>query len=87
MAKRIISRVRQARLDMAAHLGRTVSIREVSRETGIAVSTLRRLEDNKAEGVDFATLTRLAEFYGVSRIDDLFQMTEEERRALQLALA
>ncbi len=48
---------------------------------------VQRLEENKAEGVDFATLTRLAEFYGVSRIDDLFQMTEEERRALRLALA
>ena len=87
MAKRITSRVRQARLDMAARLGRTVSIREVSRETGIAVSTLRRLEDDKAEGVDFATLTRLAEFYGVARIDDLFQMADEDRRTLRLALA
>ena len=85
MSKRITSRVRQARLDMAAQAGRTVSIREVSRETGIAVSTLRRLEDNKAEGVDFATLTRLAEFYGASRIDDLFQMTEEDRRAARIA--
>jgi len=72
---------------MAARLGRTVSIREVSRETGIAVSTLRRLEDDKAEGVDFATLTRLAEFYGVARIDDLFQMADEDRRTLRLALA
>ena len=87
MAKRITSRVRQARLNMAARLGRTVSIREVSRETGIAVSTLRRLEDDKAEGVDFATLTRLAEFYGAARIDDLFQMADEDRRTLRLALA
>jgi DNA-binding Xre family transcriptional regulator len=85
MAKRITSRVRQARLDMAARLGRTVSIREVSRETGIAVSTLRRLEDDKAEGVDFATLTRLAEFYGVARIDDLFQMADEDRRTARVA--
>jgi DNA-binding Xre family transcriptional regulator len=87
MTKRITSRVRQARLNMAARLGRTVSIREVSRETGIAVSTLRRLEDDKAEGVDFATLTRLAEFYGAARIDDLFQMADEDRRTLRLALA
>ena len=87
MTKRITSRVRQARLNMAARLGRTVSIREVSRETGIAVSTLRRLEDDKAEGVDFATLTRLAEFYGAARIDDLFQMADEDWRTLRLALA
>ena len=85
MTKHITSRVRQARLDMAARLGRTISIREVSRETGIAVSTLRRLEEDKAEGVDFATLTRLAEFYGAARIDDLFQMTDDARRAARIA--
>ena len=86
MAKRIQSRVKQLRLETAARLGRTVSIREVSRETGIAVSTLRRLEGGRVEGVDFDTVTRLAEFYGVSRLDDLFQMIDE-RRALCLALA
>lgn len=86
MAKRVKSRVRQLRLNKAAKLGRTVSIREVSRETGIAVSTLRRIEDNKAEGIDFATLTRLAEFYETNQLDDLFQVTDE-RRTLRFATA
>ena len=86
MAKRVRSRAKQARLDLAAKQGRTLSLQEVSRVTGIAVSTLRRIEENKAEGVDFSTLTRLAEFYQVTTIDDLFQIVDE-RLALRLAVA
>lgn len=77
MGKRIRSRVRQVRLDYAARLGRVVSIREVSRETGVSVSTIRRLEEDRAEGIDFSTLARLASFYGVAMIDELFEMTDD----------
>jgi len=53
---------------------------------GIAVSTLRRIEEDKAEGVDFSTLTRLAEFCETTTIDALFQIVDE-RRALRLVVA
>jgi DNA-binding Xre family transcriptional regulator len=86
MAKRVTPRIKQLRLDRAAHLGRTISIREVSRETGIAVSTLRRIEGNEAEGVDFSTLSKLAEFYEVSNIGDLLSI-EDVWRTLRLASA
>jgi DNA-binding Xre family transcriptional regulator len=86
MPKKITPRIKQLRLDRAARLGRTISIREVSRETGVAVSTLRRMENNEAEGVDFATLVKLAEYYEVSSIGDLLSI-EDVRRALRLALA
>lgn len=86
MAKRVTPRIKQLRLDRAAQLGRTISIREVSRETGIAVSTLRRMENNEAEGVDFATLGKLAEFYEATNIGELLSL-EDVRRALRLALA
>jgi DNA-binding Xre family transcriptional regulator len=86
MPKRIRSHVKQLRLNKAATEGRTISLREVSRETGIAVSTLRRIEADQAEGVDFATLTKLAEFYGAQNIGDLLSI-EEARRTLRLAMA
>lgn len=86
MAKRVVPRIKQLRLDRAAHWGRTISIREVSRETGIAVSTLRRMESNEAEGVDFSTLSKLADFYQASNIGDLLTL-EDVRRALRAAAA
>jgi DNA-binding Xre family transcriptional regulator len=86
MPKRVRSHVKQLRFNKAAAEKRTISIREVSRETGIAVSTLRRIEANEAEGVDFATLTKLAEYYGAQNIGDLLSF-EDARRALRLALA
>ncbi len=86
MAKRIKSQLKKLRLELAVRRGNTVSIREVSRTTGIAVSTLRHLEEGEVKGVDFATVTKLAEFYGAGRIDDLFQMVDERRTRL-LAVA
>ncbi len=84
MAKKITPRLKQLRLDHAAKLGRTISIREVSRETGIAVSTLRRIENNEVAGVDFSTLSKLADFYGVGDIGDLLSL-EDARLARLLA--
>ena len=85
MAKHIKPQLRKLRLELAVRRGNTVSIREVSRTTGIAVSTLRHLEEGEVKGVDFATITKLAEFYGASRIDDLFQMVDERRTRLLAA--
>ena len=85
MAKQIRSQLKRLRLEMAVRRGDTVSIREVSRATGIAVSTLRHLEAGDVKGVDFSTVTKLAEFYGASRLDDLFQMVDERLSRLAVA--
>ena len=43
-----------------------MSLRELSRQTGIAESTLSRLETGKTKGIDFATLATLCDFFNVS---------------------
>jgi DNA-binding Xre family transcriptional regulator len=86
MAKRVLSKIRQLRLDMAARLGRAVTLAEVSTTTGIAISTLSRLENGQVKGIEFATLVKLAEFYGAQSTNDLISL-EDARRALRLALA
>jgi DNA-binding Xre family transcriptional regulator len=42
------------------------------------------IENNKAEGVRFDTLTRLAKFYGVKRLGELleFDLTEENENPI-----
>lgn len=84
--KQIVTRARQLRYEMAARLGRAVTLKEVSQATGVAVSTLSRLESGQAQGIEFATLAKLAAFYGVSSTNDVLSL-EDARRALRLALA
>lgn len=78
MTKQVKSKLRQARLNMAARLGRTVSVSEVHRATKIAISTIRRLESDDAVGIEWTTLARLAEFFGAATIDELFELVEGE---------
>ncbi|HEU4328124.1 MAG TPA: helix-turn-helix transcriptional regulator [Roseiflexaceae bacterium] len=84
MAKAVRSRVKQLRLNLAARLGREVTLKEVYTATGIAVSTLSRIENNQIQGIEFATLVKLADFYGVNDIGELIGF-EEERLALHPA--
>lgn len=84
--KRVVSRAKQLRLDMAARLGREVTLKEVFDTTGIAISTLSRIENNQAKGIEFATMAKLAEFYGIASTGDLLSL-EDARRTLRMALA
>lgn len=86
MPRVVKTRLRQLRLDRAAHLGREVTMKEVCDATGIAISTLSRIENNQVQSVEFATLVKLADFYEVSEVGQLLSL-EEIRRALRLALA
>ncbi len=72
-------RVKQLRLERAAKLGRDVTLEEVSHNTGIALSTLSNIENNRVVRVDFTTLTRLAKFYEVTSICDVLELTTEKR--------
>jgi DNA-binding Xre family transcriptional regulator len=66
------------RLQRAAQLGRDVTLEEVSRTTGIGMTTLSNIENNKVRGVEFSTLERLADFYGVASICDLLELSAEQ---------
>ena len=74
---RVVSRARQLRLDMAARLGRAVTLEEVAEQTGITVAALSRIENNKNERIDFDTITKLCTFYGVG-VGDLLEIEDSE---------
>ena len=87
MAKKVSSRAKQLRLAMAAKRGREVTLKEVYETTGIAISTLSRLENNQVRGVDFATLAKLAEFYCVSNMADLLAVEEARQLPTQAGVS
>jgi DNA-binding Xre family transcriptional regulator len=80
---RIVSRVRQARLNYAQRLGRDVSIAEVAEQVGITRAALRKIENGEVS-VSFPVLARLCAFYELQPGDLLGY---EDRLALQLAAA
>jgi transcriptional regulator with XRE-family HTH domain len=86
MTKRVTFRFRQLRRELAAKEQRDVTLKEVSESTGIAISTLSRLESGGAQGVEIRTLERLAAFYKVGSGADLL-LVEDARRTRQLAAA
>ncbi len=63
---KIVSRVLQVRLDYQARLGRKVTLRRVSEATGITYPNLSRLELGKTERIEFETLEKLCDYYGVA---------------------
>jgi putative transcriptional regulator len=78
MAK-IISKARQVRLDYQAKLGRLVPLDEVAEATGITRAALSRIERNKTERIDFDTLKKLCQFYGVG-VGDLLEYKSDDKR-------
>jgi DNA-binding Xre family transcriptional regulator len=86
MPREVRTKLRQLRLNRAAHLGREVTLQEVHKATGIAVSTLSDLEQGRVKGIKFDTIVRLADFYAVDNIGDMLSL-EELRHALRVALA
>lgn len=71
MAKRIVSTLPEIR----ARHGR-MSLADVFRSTGIAVSTLSKMETGKSKGVDFETLVKLCALFDLEpgaffRLDEI----------------
>jgi DNA-binding Xre family transcriptional regulator len=62
---KIATKARRRRLEYQARLGRTVTAREVAETIGVTEATLSRIEQGKTERIDFETLRKLCEFYGV----------------------
>jgi len=86
MAKRVTFRFRQLRRELSAKEQRDVTLKEVNEATGIAISTLSRLESGSAQGVEIKTLEKLAAFYRTNSGADLLSI-EDARRTRQLAAA
>jgi transcriptional regulator with XRE-family HTH domain len=85
MAKRVVLRFRQLRRERSAQEQRDIRLEDVSKATGIAISTLSRLESGAAKGIELATLAKLAAYYGVNSGADLL-LVEDARLARRAAL-
>ena len=59
---RIVSKVRQARLDYAQRIGRVVSAQEVAEAVGITRAALSKIERGQVS-ISFPVLARLCAFY------------------------
>jgi DNA-binding Xre family transcriptional regulator len=80
---KIVSRIRQARLDYAQRIGRDVSAAEVARAIGISRAALRKIENGEVS-VSFPVLAQLCDFYKLQP-GDLLEY--EDQRTLHLAVA
>ena len=86
MGKQVAFRFRQLRREMSAREHRDITLKDVSEATGIAISTLSRLESGNAKGIELETLTKLATYYKANSGADLLSV-EDVRRTLRPALA
>lgn len=61
---KIVSKVRQLRLDYAQQLGRVVEQKEIADAVGVTEATLSRIERGVISRMDFDTMIKLCDFYG-----------------------
>ena len=80
---KIVSKVRQARLDLAQRLGRDVSVQEVATAIGITRAALHKIETDEAF-LSRPVLAKLCEYYKLQPGDLL---RYEEWLARRAALA
>ncbi len=80
---RVVSKARQLRLEYQVKVGRTVTIEEVAEATGIARAALNRIELNQTERIDFDTIRKLCQFYGVP-VGELLTMQEEDTLGIRI---
>jgi DNA-binding Xre family transcriptional regulator len=73
-------KAKELRHKRSIKIGRDVTLEEVSQSTGIGMTTLSNLENNKVEGTDFSTVERLAAFYEVENLCDLLELSAEPRQ-------
>lgn len=89
---RIVLYAFQARLDFQKKLNRSVTQKEVADAIGITQATLRRIERNETSGIDFETLRKLCDYYGIKPGDIIKYEgeslpTESEKQLPRLAIA
>lgn len=76
MAK-VITKVRQARLDYSARIGRVVTVEEAARELGMDRKRLTQIELDRWDSIDRETMAKMANLYGVKKLSDLFDLDPE----------
>lgn len=71
---RVITRARQARLNYAARIGRTVSVEEAAQKLGIDRKRLTQIELDRWDSIDRETVVKMVELYGAESLTDLFDI-------------
>ena len=66
---KIVSRARQLRLEYAAKIGRTVSIREIAEQIGVDRRVIMKIESGEMQRFDTETLEKLASLYHNAGLD------------------
>lgn len=51
-----------------------VTQRELAEATGLSTNTVSRLAQDKADRIDFTTIQKLCEFFGLTSLDELFSV-------------
>lgn len=82
---RIVSKARQLRLNYQAKRGESVQLKEVAAAIGITEAALSRIERGKTERIDFETLLKLCEFYGVG-VGDILEYDPNKRPVVMQGL-
>lgn len=84
---KIISKALQLRLEKGRKENRVVSQEEVAEAIAVTRTTLRRIERGDTKGIDFDTLAKLCNYYGVS-VGDILEYDPNNKKAFgQQALA
>jgi putative transcriptional regulator len=83
---KITSRARQLRLSYSLKQGRDVPLQEIADATGIHRNVLRKIEANQTSRIDFDTLKRLCDFYGVG-VGEILEYDPNGRLAPNLSPA
>lgn len=91
MAK-IISRVRQLRLDYAQKAGRPITVEEVADSVGMSRAQLSKIENGQTGRIDFDTLAGLCRFYSEAlerpvTTSDLLEYDPNNKRAAEPVFA
>ena len=81
---KIVSKVRQLRLNLQAKEGRRISIQEVADQIGVSRVRLTNIELGNIERIETEELTKLCEFYRVG-VDQILEYDPSNKRAPLLA--
>lgn len=82
---KIITKVRQLRMQKQLRENRDVPIQEVAMAIGITHAALSNIENRKTERMHFETLRRLCDYYGVG-VGDVLEY-DPNKRAIDLVSA
>lgn len=76
------TRLRQLRREKSARENREVYAHEVASAIGLSDKNWLEYETNKKKDISFELMARICAYYGIG-IDQLIELTEEERKQLR----